>query len=225
MSFLSRNLATYGATFPILKVLSQSLLCRWNDTGELWSELPSARNFANLTGRNSLHVLVLSLLLPAGQCLYSSDTPCPTWCIKMSCRPVQTDLEFWPRQAFLTGVLQNFARTDTPLTITVLWAWPFALYCNQKTTSTAKQDQDCLVKVWQIMNPLRTRLPLTAVFGTSRQLATVFDLQSSFIRVHKVSIVPCQSSNISNDLKFNLDLRLEVLKAAFKPEEYPQKAT
>jgi len=75
------------------------------------------------------------------------------------------------------------------------------------------------------MNPLRTRLPLTAVFGTSRQLATVFDLQSSLIRVHKVSIVPCQSSNISNDLKFNLDLRLEVLKAAFKPEEYPQKAT
>lgn len=75
------------------------------------------------------------------------------------------------------------------------------------------------------MNPLRTRLPLTAVFGTSRLLATVFDLQSSVMRVHKVSIVPCQSSNISNDLKFNLDLRLEVLKAAFKPEEYPQKAT
>lgn len=143
----------------------------------------------------------------------------------VSCRPIQTDLEFWPRQAFLTGVLQNFARTDTPLNITVLWAWTFALFCNQKTTSTAKQDQDCLVKAWQIMNPLRTRLPLTAVFGTSRLLATVFDLQSSVMRVHKVSIVPCQSSNISNDLKFNLDLRLEVLKAAFKPEEYPQKAT
>lgn len=96
---------------------------------------------------------------------------------------------------------------------------------NQKTTLTAKQDQHCLVKVWQIMHPLRTRLPLTAVFGTSRLLATVFDLQSSFIRVRKVSILPCRSSNISNDLKFNLDLRLEVLKAAFKPEEYPQKAT
>ena len=43
--------------------------------------------------------------------------------------------------------------------------------------------------------------------------------------IHKDAEGQDGSLMILKYLKFNLDLRLEVLKAAFKPEEYPQKAT